>query len=683
MTSVLIVGFVTLLGQVVLLREIGVAAYGSELAYVLGFGFWLGGTALGAARRHDGDPLRLAGWAVPAAVVLTRALRPLLGPAAGADLGLAPLFLGLAVILVPVGYLGGAAFRRIANVRLATGSTLARTYAFESLGAASGGLVATLLPAVGAPGLAGAWLVALAASLARRRRAVVLAAIAMAGLVTSPWLDARLTRWTHPDLLATRDTPYGRLTLDGRAGQVAVFVDDALAYESQGTTAEEFAAIAAVQRETPGAVLVLGGWIEDLAGALAPYGPSRVVGIELDGGLPALAAPHLHGRAAPGDLLVGDPRRLLPLPERFDLVLSALPEPSNGRANRHYTAEFFARCAASLTDDGVLAIRLRTAENLWTPRQAHRAAAVHAALTAVFAHVVVLPGAETVFLASSSPLERDAAVLAARFRRADPPTQIASAAWLTWRYENDRTVQAAAGLRHTHVPANRDLRPTCYADAIMLDLARVFPEIGWRPLPDVARWLWLAPVVLVAPAVLSRRRPAARRAWLAGYAGFAGMGLEIVVVLHDQTVRGLLFRDLGLLLTLFMIGLAVGAMAGQTFARRPEPPWRRLVLVVALAVWSCALALALARGASGLVFSGTALLVTGVLVASCFAAAAAAVRDDAGPVYAADVLGGGIGGVLTSLVLVPFLGLPAACVVLGALAWPAVVVVWSVRSDTA
>ncbi len=153
------------------------------------------------------------------------------------------------------------------------------------------------------------------------------------------------------------------------------------------------------------------------------------------------------------------------------------------------------------------------------------------------------------------------------------------------------------------------------------------------------------------------------------------MGLEIVIVLHDQTVRGVLYQDLGLLLTLFMVGLALGAMAGETYVRRPERRWRWPVLVVALAGWSGALAFALDRGASGLVFSGAALLVTGALVALCFAAAAAAVRDDAGPVYAADVLGGGIGGVLASLVLVPFVGLPAACVVVGALALPAAVAV--------
>jgi hypothetical protein len=43
------VGLVSLLGQVVLLREGLVAAYGVELAALSGLGLWLAGTALGAA----------------------------------------------------------------------------------------------------------------------------------------------------------------------------------------------------------------------------------------------------------------------------------------------------------------------------------------------------------------------------------------------------------------------------------------------------------------------------------------------------------------------------------------------------------------------------------------------------------------------------------------------------------
>ena len=45
----LAVGLVTILGQVVLLRELNVAFYGSELIYILAMGMWLLWTAVGAA----------------------------------------------------------------------------------------------------------------------------------------------------------------------------------------------------------------------------------------------------------------------------------------------------------------------------------------------------------------------------------------------------------------------------------------------------------------------------------------------------------------------------------------------------------------------------------------------------------------------------------------------------------
>ena len=243
---VLAVGFVTLLGQVVLLREVGVAFYGSELAYVLGFGVWLVRHGPRRGRSRDRDPvvaLRLAGWAVPAALVLARALRPLLGTVTGAEPGLWRLGPRPRAGAGPGGVprRGRLPPRRqcAARRRRHAGADVRRRDAWARR---SAGSVATLLPAVGAPGLAGAWLVVLVASLAGRRAVGRDGGRAGRARRRRPRSTRYLTRWTHPDLLATRDAPYGRLTLDGREGQVAVFVDDALAYESQGTTAEEFAA---------------------------------------------------------------------------------------------------------------------------------------------------------------------------------------------------------------------------------------------------------------------------------------------------------------------------------------------------------------------------------------------------------------------------------------------------------
>jgi hypothetical protein len=43
-----IIGLISILGQVVLLRELNVASFGVELVYILALGFWLAATALGA-----------------------------------------------------------------------------------------------------------------------------------------------------------------------------------------------------------------------------------------------------------------------------------------------------------------------------------------------------------------------------------------------------------------------------------------------------------------------------------------------------------------------------------------------------------------------------------------------------------------------------------------------------------
>ena len=48
MVLLLVLGAVSLLGQVVLLRELTVAFFGSELITILGLGLWLAGSGGGA-----------------------------------------------------------------------------------------------------------------------------------------------------------------------------------------------------------------------------------------------------------------------------------------------------------------------------------------------------------------------------------------------------------------------------------------------------------------------------------------------------------------------------------------------------------------------------------------------------------------------------------------------------------
>jgi spermidine synthase len=696
----LLIGLVSMLGQVVLLRELSVAFFGSELIYALALGVWLLGSAAGAAlgggrsrlSPEHARPLFFALAAMlPAAIVFTRESRRIFGGVPGAYLTLPQQMAAMAVALLPIAGVLGLLFPRVARAAVDDRRTLARAYAIESAGASIGGVAATLALRGGVPNVttglvcAGICLAGAALPLDVRRSRALLAAIGAIGLllglalVRSADVDRALTARNHPALAGTRDTPYGRVTVTESAGQVAVFENDALAFESGGTVAEELVHLAAIQHPDPKTVLVLGGGVEGLVREVLRHHPSRVDYVELNRGLFDLLAPRLPEaiRSSLADarvrVTIADPRRFLRGAARYDLILVGMPEPDSGQANRFYTREFFRRCADHLRPGGVLAFRLRGAENLWTPQQTRRAASIHRALRDVFADAVVLPGAANVFVASGVPLLRDPAALASRLVARGVSARLVIPAYVSYLYTNDRFREIADALRRVDVPANTDARPVCYQYTWLLWLSRFFPEAARLRPPDLAPAriaaspiAWASAALLAAGLLLARRRPAARRALLAGVAGFSGMMLETVLLLSYQVRVGVLFQDLGLLLTAFMIGLAVGAGAMDRLASRssgsPDPARAAGLVLFLLAAAAASVAVATSsRGLGGLGATASSLFATGALTAALFACAArdprAEARSAIAPLYASDLLGGGVGSLGASLLLVPAAGL--------------------------
>jgi spermidine synthase len=487
-----------------------------------------------------------------------------------------------------------------------------------------------------------------------------------------------MTAWNHPRLLGTRDTPYGRVTVTDRLGQVAVFESDALAFESEGTAAEEFVHLAAVQRVAPRRVLILGGGAQGLVPEVLKHRPGAVEDLELDARALALAVGHqpeaLRRALADGRVRVRitDPRRDIESHRHrdasgvaaVDLILVGMPEPESGRANRYYTREFFAACARRLAPEGVLALRLKSAENLWTPVLARRAAGIRQALLESFPHVVVLPGATNVLLASRVPLERDPEVLGERLRARGIEARLVTPAYVRYLYTNDRFSEVERLLERTRARANSDAQPSCYQATMLLWLARFFPRLGRVDLPEPevssvtgSPWIWAGAVAIAGLLLWSRRRGALRRALLAGLAGFAGMLLEAVLLLRYQAGSGVLYQNLGVLLTMFMAGLALGARGTEIL--------RGLGALGLAALLILGLAGACLPGAAvgGFGVAALLLLACGASVGAAFAFSVLQGNPDAkaavGPVYAADLAGGCAGSLIAGLVTIPMLGLSA------------------------
>jgi spermidine synthase len=686
------VGLISILGQVVLLRELSVAFYGVELIYTLALGVWMLFSACGALigrQIQTPSPLRinllflLLFFSIPLDVAFIRSVRILFSGTPGAFLPLTAQIIAMSIAMLPAGLLLGLLFQLAAKAYMKRDESLAAAYAVESLGGIAGGICGALFLKFGLQNYAIAIICAIFAlgpSLIRPKRKLsrwlysatgILALLGLILLWKAPDLDRFMTSWTHPNLLESKDTPYSRITITHLAGQVSIFENDALDFDTEGTQAEEFVHLAALQHPNPQKILVLGGGIEGIVREALRHSPETVDYVELNPSFLEIVPHHLpldirqSLKAANVRIIKEDPRQFLGRASDYDLILVGMPEPSSGQTNRFYTQEFFQQCRERMKRGGVLSFRLQSSENFWTPQLTRRMVSIYRAAKSAFPEVLFLPGSTNVVLCSAGKLVTDPGVLAERFEARRIQAELISPNYLHYLYTNDRFFEVAEILRRGSAPINTDIRPICYQYTMMIWLSKFIPSMKFQALPHFKLGIGGAGIglfILCLVVLLLRYvRWSIRRTLLTGVSAFAGMVLETCLLLHFQTKNGILYQDIGILLTGFMAGLALGATAVANI-RRPLSKKVGLTLLVGSALLSAAVGWEINSGNSASLLETSGLLVlAGFFVAAIFAYCSLYSVGDQKRViaslYSADLIGGCLASLLASLLLAPLAGL--------------------------
>ncbi len=437
-------------------------------------------------------------------------------------------------------------------------------------------------------------------------------------------------------------------------------------------------------------------------------------------------------RAALGDprvsVVYDDPRRFLSREAvgPFDLVLLLGPDPATLLRARLATVELFRRVAERLSPDGVLVVSLPAAPTVLTGESEALAAALVRSLRDALPVVhVTLPG-EALAVAGLRPsaVTLDPAVLASRWKSRAIVSPSFDAALLPVLLPPERVAAHEAALDEAarRAAPSRDDRPISFLHALARRQQIVSGTGGRivRMAMSAPPWLLVAlafvPSLVVAGRLLEARRraassPAARAnatgaARLASHsvavAGAAGLGWSLLVLFSFQTQAGALYGQLGALVALFMLGLAlggavVGTEAARFFAkaeRRPDADRGatgaaaghaarilRLCLGISTA-FGVALPFALMAGArlsnagslTAVLAHGALLLAAGVVTGAVFPAAAE-VRIAAGETTGAaagrletvDHVGAAVAALTGAVVFVPLLGLTRSAVLLAGL----------------
>ena len=407
------------------------------------------------------------------------------------------------------------------------------------------------------------------------------------------------------------------------------------------------------------------------------------------------------------DRPTGDVRTLLARnSKRYDIAIINLPDATSSVLNRYYTLEFYRLLKESLAANGIVAVRLAGGENIMGTELVNLGASAKLTLGGVFSEIVLTPGDDTWFIASDSGrLTGDPATLRDRFAQIEGGGEVFSPEGLLSVYLPGRAAAAVQSYAAADLPAgllvNRDSRPLTHLYSLLLAARH-----SGAPVTELVKHLALAgPAVFVAPILLFvilrvvyllRARPQGRASafestFLVFSAGWVGIGGVIALMYLYQTHFGSLYLHIGIISSLFMVGLTTGALAINALLRPSAQPldtgaWRTRVLLLCVIVVHSLILVAIAIRPSGqwrtpssagaavelsqAVFAA-AFILCGFCTGCYFPIAARQLADTgfetgaaAGRLETADHIGASAGGMITSLALVPILGTKAALLVL-------------------
>jgi spermidine synthase len=676
--------------QLALMRELLGAFSGNELVLGLVLGNWLLLMGIGAWLGRTTDKLRKPLTALMVVQILVAVL-PLLQVfllrtlrnvvfIRGAAVGVSETVISALFLLLPYCLTAGYALTLACSflARQAGARGIGQVYVADSIGSIGGGVLFSFVlvrfldhagilvyPAVLN------LLVAAAIGFYTGHKLLSTIAGALAVAVTAAAvfvdLDGVSTALQYPGqhIVARGNSPYGKLLVTESDGQFD-FIENGVPLTStrDDQHVEEAVHYAMAQRPKARNVLLVGGGISGTAKEILKYHVRRVDYVELDPLILEFGRKYLPQSLADNRInIINSDGRLFvrQTGEKYDVVIVDVPEPATAQLNRFFTVEFLAQVKRALSAGGVVSFSLGHYENYVSPELARMLASADRSLKPSFANVLVIPGGQVFFLASDGPLFDD---IAARIEQQGIKTKLMNRHYLDAMLRSDRMMDMQQAIAQP-AAVNEDFNPVLYYYHLRHWMSQFKTGFG----------LLQALLLVVLCVYLVRLRGMALVLFASG---FAATTLEIVLLLAFQVLCGSVYHQLGIIVTVFMAGLALGAMMANSTSLTAK---HLAFLAFGIAGYALLLALLLPRfnrlgdTAASLLFLKAAIalltLILAMLVGMQFPLANRLEFDGtvagASRLYTADFVGAFLGALLASTLLIPLIGVTGVCLLTAAL----------------
>jgi len=671
----LLLGYISIMSQMVLLREFIKTFHGNELVLGIFLALWMTLTSAGAwagvrYRQKIGLPsiLRLylslgsASMVIYMLLILIDRFLFLPGYEPGTLASMIYIILLISLFTLVSGFLFTYLTRAVK-----TDIPDAKNYMLDSLGSLLGGLLFGLILVFAFNNIQIISLLLLTTFLAvilgfgypsttYRKLGILLPAFLLFLLFSIPGVRNEMEglRYKKEVVLETRDTPYGNVTLTERDGQVNGYMDrNPILQTGDLARAEESVHYPALQHPHPSSFLLMGGGLSGTISEVNKYGPHVFDYCDADPWFFRLAEPHL---PPTGDgqfnFIPMDGRKWLNRADgaSYDVIISGAPDPYTLGWNRYFTTEFFNLVRLHLAPGGIFCMQLTAGGNYINDKGIRVLNINYSTLKESFEHVVIVPGQIAYFLASDLPISLNFPALLEEhpvqttYVHRDYLDEIR----LTFDSEllMDRLSEDSIGI-------NSDMWPRLF-----------FSSLSYLEARMGSHSLLASGIIAVIIFVLVMLFLPVRSTGIY-IMGFTGAGMQILLIFILQSLYGFAYQAAPVMITLFMAGIVLGIWVGKPLMHSASPlkisaMIGLMALLDAAGVLLIKYNLLMSGPLVGQMVLGWMNFIPGIIVGLVFGMSVKLSKldgfSDTGRLYGADLAGAALGSIIPVVFLLPLIG---------------------------
>jgi spermidine synthase len=339
---------------------------------------------------------------------------------------------------------------------------------------------------------------------------------------------------------------------------------------------------------------------------------------------------------------------------KYDVVIIDLPDPGTAQLNRFYTLEFFEELKQTLKDDAVISTSLLSTENYLTNEAKRLNSVLFNTISEVFDNVIILPLGKNYFLASDKELSYEI--------ESKVPTIYVNDNYLKGELTEDRIQYQKDSIIKTKI--NRDFEPVTNYYHLLFWMS-YFKEnyLTFMMIIGFLTILFLFTLRSISFGIFT--------------SGFAASSLEVIILIGFQIVYGYVYHMIGLVITVFMLGLTVGSFTANKLIKRLNV--LTMVRIEFLMAIFAVLVPLIMMHAPYLFLLLT--FIISFLVGMEFPVASKVsfktTSKTAAKLYTADLVGAALGAFLVSALLIPLVGIINVCLIIALLNLISGFVVWS------